>query len=241
MFLYQLYNNDLLKQLNNCYVGATVGSVRTSGIAYADDIILMSWSCEGAQTLASMAYNYSRQWRYEYNVNKCSVILFGNADIEPNILLGNKQIPVKPGDKHLGTFLSENKAETHKYWLSHIKSCSMCYTTQGLGSNKFPISPVTSLHIYKQVCIPKLCYGIEVSDIEDRTMHKLCNYHCNMAKTMQFLPTKTANPGALVTLGLSSLEFYVDLSRLLFLWKILLLPLSNIYKRVALLHVLSMV
>ena len=51
-----------------------------------------------------------------------------------------------------------------------------------------------------------------------------------MSKTIQLLPKQTANVGSIQTINWQSIECYIDTKRLLFLWRILLLPMSSIYK-----------
>ena len=52
------------------------------------------------------------------------------------------------------------------------------------------------------------------------------------AKIIQVLPQQTANPGSRLTIGLTSITCHIDIMRLLFLWRILLLPMSSIYKKI---------
>ncbi len=47
---------------------------------------------------------------------------------------------------------------------------------------------------------------------------------------IQNFPKQCAYPGGIVSMGWRSMESIIDISSLLFIWRILLLPMSNIYK-----------
>jgi hypothetical protein len=55
---------------------------------------------------------------------------------------------------------------------------------------------------------------------------------CRIAKSIQGMPACVSNGACCAPLRLPSIEAVVDTARLLFLWRIVLLPWSNIYKRV---------
>ena len=100
------------------------------------------------------------------------------------------------------------------------------------GSKQVPISPVTASKLYWNVCIPKLTYGIEVMDIKRSSVELVEGFHNQAAKITQGLPEQAVNIGSLATIGWQPIDLFIDLISLLFLWRLLLLPMSNIYKNV---------
>ena len=123
----------------------------------------------------------------------------------------------------------------HDYILGRIESCkSICFATQSIGSHRVPVTPVTASKLYWQVCIPKLCYGLEVMTLSDKSKDSLEHFHTIMSKQIQGLPSQCANPGSTSTIGWKPLETYIDIMRLMFLWRLLLLPISCFYKTVIL-------
>ena len=103
---------------------------------------------------------------------------------------------------------------------------------KGIGSYNVPLSPVVASKLYWDVCAPKLTYGFEVMDINHTSRDLINTFHVHAAKNIQGLPDQAANPGSLATVGWQSMSAFVDRLRLLFLWRILLLPMSCIYKAV---------
>ena len=65
--LFNFYKNDLLKQLNMCRTGCTVGRAVVNHLTYADDLVVFSPSSAGLQHLLNIcsAYGYIK-----YNVAK---------------------------------------------------------------------------------------------------------------------------------------------------------------------------
>ena len=233
MFFFELFENDLLNSLNVNTASAKCGNVTTGGIAYADDIAVIAISKEGIQRLVSTAYNYSRKWRFTFNPTKCSIINFGKEKKNcTNISMGNEIIKVVNHDVHLGVVLA-NKQDYECEAIEKKTHCckSICYAAQGLGSYSVPVTPVTSSKLYWNVCIPKLCYGLEIINTDDKSMTCLEKFHFSMAKLQQGLPIHCSNPGSLGTIGWKSIKSHIDIMRLLFLWQILLLPYSCIYKK----------
>ena len=59
--------------------------------------------------------------------------------------MGKEPIPFVKGEKHLGVYLSESKSHILEHWKKRVQSGrAIVYTTQGLGSYKFPLNPLTS-------------------------------------------------------------------------------------------------
>ena len=232
MFMYETSGNELLYDLNNCIFGANIENVKVASPAFADDVTLAAVSKEGIQQLVSIAYKYSKKWRFSYNQSKCKAILFGkNIEKNVKIMLGDICIKVVDYEQHLGTILSYKEVCENDYIQERIKSCkSICFATQSLGSYRTPVTPVTSSKLYWQVCIPKLCYGVEVMNISENSKESLENFHNTMAKHQQGLPNHCSNVGSRGTIGWKMLDTHIDILRLLFMWRLFLLPCKCIYK-----------
>ena len=77
-------------------------------------------------------------------------------------------------------------------------------------------------------------YGIDNASLNSMEM-----FHSKNAKLFQQLPPNTCNIGSVATIGWNSVKAQIDIRRLLFLWQILLLPMSTIYKKVMLYLILN--
>lgn len=85
--------------------------------------------------------------------------------------------------------------------------------------------------------MPRMAYGLELYPLQDNSMGQLEQAHGAMAKMIQGQPKQTANVTPLATLGWRSFESHLHMLQLLFLWRLLLLPMSNVYKQLTLLRI----
>ena len=70
-------------------------------------------------------------------------------------------------------------------------------------------------------------------------MDAMESFHSNSAKLFQGLTSNTANIGSIGTMGWTSMRAIVDTYRLMFLWRVLWLPMTCIYKRMMLQRVVE--
>ena len=68
-------------------------------------------------------------------------------------------------------------------------------------------------------------------DVPSTIMREMESFHASIAKALQGLPENACNIGAIRTLGWTSIQSNIDINRLLFLWRIICLPVTCIYKR----------
>ena len=198
-------------------------------------------SCENdLQMLFDIAYHYSKKWRFHFNPIKCVVVVFGKGN-DTKIKLGKVQVSVKQCDKHLGVALRTTKASGTKFIKVRITACKkVCYGIQSLVSSAVPTSPVTASKLYKGVCLLKLCYGVDIMDINDESMILMESFHSTCTKTFQGQPIQSASPGCVGTMGWLCMESIVDMVRLIFMWQILNMSMSCIYKKIMLRRIVTL-
>ncbi len=79
-------------------------------VAFADDVTLIATCKNDLQLLLDMAYRYSVRWRFEFNPQKCSMLIIGNKkNVKDNVYLGKSKISACDSDVHLGLCLSNSK------------------------------------------------------------------------------------------------------------------------------------
>ena len=233
MLLFEVFINELLCEINSNPASAKCVGLSTGGVAFADDLALMSNSMEGLQSLVRVACKYSRKWRFLFNPTKCSIVQFGKIQNNVQIRIGADIVKVMKQDKHLGVILT-NKEEciddAMKEKIQHCKTVG--YAVQALGSYTTPVTPKTHSKVYWSVCIPKLCYGTEILDVNDNTINNMESFHCGMAKQAQNLPKQCSNPGSLATLGWKNVRAHCNFLKLIFIWQLLSLNFKCIFKEV---------
>lgn len=81
-FLFLIYINELIWDLENSGFGISVLNIRCGSPAVADDMLLMSFSKVGLDRMIKICYNYSCKWHYEYQPHKCSVVVYNESEAE---------------------------------------------------------------------------------------------------------------------------------------------------------------
>jgi len=102
--------------------------------------------------------------------------------------------------KHLGVVMTDKKDCVKSAVIEKIHQCKG-YSAQAIGSHNAPISPKTYSKVHWSVCVPKLCCGSEVLDIDEDTMNAMEIYQYEIAKHPQNLPKQCSNPGSITTLA----------------------------------------
>ena len=77
-----------------------------------------------------------------------------------------------------------------------------------------------------------MVYGFEVTPINKSRIRELDDAHRQNAKIVQGLPANISKTAPLALLGWLTLESYIDMNKMLFLWKMLCLPHEIIYRRI---------
>ena len=101
-----------------------------------------------------------------------------------------------------------------------------------LGSPAVPVSTKIATNLYRSLCLSKLCYGAEIAEIPKQCVDKVEQFHGQAAKKIQGIPPQSSNAACLAPLGWISLQGHIDLLMMTFLWRMILLPVSSIYKQV---------
>ena len=94
--------------------------------------------------------------------------------------------------------------------------------------------------IYWSAAVPKMVYGLDVTPISKTCMSDLEDAHRQHARLVQGIPSNSPRPTSLATLGWITIESHIAILKLLFLWRILFLPDTSIYKRIAVMRLRSL-
>ena len=121
--LYNIYTEELLKEIKSLAVGTVVNSIHTGIITYADDIILMSTTLSGLQSMINCCINYGIKNKIKFNSLKTEFIVSGNSHIlEPFIYVDQHRVKPKSSLTHLRFHWSiGNKTRYAAIDNSHIK------------------------------------------------------------------------------------------------------------------------
>ena len=206
--LYLLYINELIEAIEASGHGLCVYGHTISSLTVADDMLLISLTSNGLQQMIDICYAYSLKWRYEYNVSKCSVLVFNernpqNSRIRSEMSLGNDTIPYADSYRHLGILLDVRCRMTYAIDDANVKLRKSFYGLVARGISPSGFSPLTLLTIYKSIGLPKALYGCELwNSAPPSHLDKLERSHRLCAKAIQGLLLSTSTDVALGALGL---------------------------------------
>ena len=81
-FLYKVYKNRLLVELDNINIGISLFNHSLSSPCFADDLTLVSCYLTCLKILIQIAYEYSCKWRYQFNYDrKTAAVFFGESPL----------------------------------------------------------------------------------------------------------------------------------------------------------------
>lgn len=234
MCLYQLYINGLLSELRSSSYGAMIGDIDVSCPASADDIAICALHKLGLNVLLEIAHEYSQTWKFNFSPSKCVVMIWGrDRSPQVNIKLGEMPLQVVNETKHLGIILKSNHTRANAKHNARIGHANYTlHASKGLGSMAIPVPTNVVSKLYWTIGIAKMTYGVEATHLSPTEIHTMEAAHRKNAKLAQCLPMNTPTPAPLATIGWMSMNAYIALKKLYFLWQILLLPQENIYNKI---------
>ena len=241
MFCFVVFIDELLQELQQNPAKVTICSEVLNCVSFADDIALLAHCKADLQSLIDTAYRYSAKWKFNFNPKKCMYLIFGKEDlVNEQVYLGPHVLSQSDMEPHLGSVLATSPTHEQQFMSKRLSTCQgMCYAMLGLGSRLVPISPAISDKLYRASVQSKLCYAAEVMDIDSATLKEMETFHAKNCKMFQGLPNQTANTASLQTMGWHTVESHIEILRLLFFWRVLLMPMSNMYKLILIRRLLS--
>lgn len=110
--IFNVFMNLFIVHLRQLNVGCQVCSIYLGCLLYADDLILISPSVTGLQSMLDTCWDTAANLRLEFNVGKCHCIVIGkfcNALITP-MMLGGNEIDWCNSIKYLGVYLLNSRS-----------------------------------------------------------------------------------------------------------------------------------
>jgi len=89
MLYYICFVNELLEGLSSLDIGCSIGNSKCASVAYADDIAVCALHAPCIQAMMDYAWEYSNTWRFDFNINKCAVLVYGESRGEKNTRKNN--------------------------------------------------------------------------------------------------------------------------------------------------------
>ena len=104
--LFNLFVNDLLEELEQSGVGATIGTVHIPALAFADDIVLISDDPRNLQSLIDICQKWAEKNQMEFRTDKCKVMVFNGSPKGLDFKLYGNTLEIVESYKYLGITLT---------------------------------------------------------------------------------------------------------------------------------------
>ena len=194
--------------------------------------------------MLDIVYVYSNKWRYQFNTTKSVVMVFGESQKSRLQAresrcwrLGDQQLREVDEYHHLG-ILKTVSISTIARTNERVSSArSAFYALQSVGSRFGSLHPLTSLQLYRSLCLPILLYGSEVWTFTKTELLMLERFHRKILRTVQGLPTRCPSLALLQLLGVQPISHLIAQRSLSFVVSTLNLPDNAVAKRVLLVRI----
>ena len=203
---YKRYNNPLLLQLEERYIGVKIGSISIPHVTVADDLALLSsmftemqvmvWDVEGNAGRERIFVNPSKSHTLKYPANK-------KKESGGDIFMYNDKIEDSTSATHLGIIRNVNGKPDIEEKINLGRKTA--YSLMGSGFHGGGgLKPSQNGYIWSTFVVPRLLYGLEALSHTKKDIECLERFKC--LKQIQGLPDKTANTVCLALLGILPLE-----------------------------------
>ena len=107
-----------MDELNNCDLGATIGTIQIAALGFADEIVLISDNPEKLQRRLDICQSWTSKDKMSFNTSKCKVMVFHGSRNKTVFKLYGEKLDIAESYKYLGiTLTSKNVTNLSDYIL----------------------------------------------------------------------------------------------------------------------------
>ncbi len=149
--------DDLLKDIQNSNNGIKAYDIERASPSFADDTSLISLSRKGLQIMVTIAYTYSRKWKFMFNSPKCIILTFGNTRDKESITLGEVVLKEVTKCMNIGTPMYTKSSHVMKEIEDRIeRAYKRVWILKSIGSMRIQINPMTFSKEYCAAIVSKV-------------------------------------------------------------------------------------
>ena len=240
MFFFTVAYHDIHQYMQKTSDGLTYYGKDVSSLTLADDTLLLSYTVNGLQRMIDQASQYGRQWRLVFSAPKTKCITFGeskkcnksNTAIR-HWSMNNVKIAEVDNYTHVGINICSYNSSRERSQMMSKRGLSVLGALNSYGLSVNGLSPLTCCHIWKRVCIPSMLFGCQVwGNTPHPELIKFERVLKLASKIFQGYHRRTHDEIARGTLGLYSIEGYIDKSKLSFLRRLVCADVGSITKHI---------
>ena len=226
--LFALYISEIGSDISQSSEGFNLGGVTFSGLLFADDVVLVSQSFHGLQSLIELMKSRCDDLKLEISEFKSKIVTPDGVD--QLVLLDDKNevtLSLKKvlSYKYLGTdttllMSSTGSKRQHRCILTAKRYKFACFYVARTGPDVID----TVLATWSNIAIPSMLTGCEVIPFSEATIEAIERTQAQMAKHALGLPQSTPNICAQTELGLKPFRLLLYQHQLNFYTRLLNLP-----------------
>lgn len=164
-YLYNIYTETLLDILKETNAGTVLpDGTKTSVIAFADDLLLMSPTLRGLQMLINKCLSYGKTHNISFNHIKTQFVISGNPYFQkPMLAMNGKLVQPQETMKHLGFIWKKHSGRLLlKHHMEYRLSEMWSVVSSLISSGVRHLHPNQITQLLQSLVIPKLLYGLEI-------------------------------------------------------------------------------
>jgi hypothetical protein len=238
--LFALYISVIGSDLTKSSEGFSLGGVTFSGLLFADDIVLMSHTFHGLESLVNLVKQHCDDLKLVISKSKSNIVTPDDVD---HLILLNEQNEVELSltkllsYKYLGTettlLMSTTGSKRQQRCIQTAKSYKFaCFYVGRTGPDVID----TVLATWSNIAIPSMLSGCEVIPFSETTIEAIERLQSQLAKHVLGVPQSTANVCAQTELGLKPFRMLLYQHQLGFYVRVMNLPHSRWVRKVLSAH-----
>ena len=172
--LFNFFINELIEICCNANIGAKFIDIIVCILIFCDDICLLSDSIEEMQVLLKLCEEFANKWGIEFNLEKCKYMVFGKIKLNNTIFKLNNQI-ISSTDcfKYLGLEFN-SKLDMSSFFIKKFQNVkNSFFSLNSFGFKQGGVNPFLQIFVYKSYCISRLLYGLEIINLNKKTLNIL--------------------------------------------------------------------
>ena len=153
--LFNVYMDDLSRQLSQCKTGCMVGNMHINHLIYADDLVTMSPSSAVLQQLLRFCSQYGVQYDIKFNPKK-SVVMIARTKEDmklkfPSFSLGDQVLGVEGKVKYLGHIIRDDLRDDDDV----LRQCRKLYAQANMLAQRFSkCTDDVKMALFRAYCTP---------------------------------------------------------------------------------------
>ena len=227
-FMYKVYINGLLNVLTNHCYSISVNRLSLPFPSFANDVTLLALYPTFLQTFMKMCYEYSINWRYEFNHIKSGVVIFGECKLahyekmnERKWLVSDESVHELYEYKNLGVvknYTGSFSSNVQDNIDKERKKAGMIFSA---NFDRRKVNPLIYVKLWWQACLPTLLYSSEPFTLTPSLLEKLERCQLWFIRNIFYVPKVTPKQLLLKMSVLNSIESEISIKKMLFLGRLI--------------------